>query len=86
MAGWQPQDWQPRERPISEDDVRSGVVYNTQTREGNYVPADEDRHALGDSYGSNGTEFTGTKALTPFNLPVDVILEDSEILIFEGCE
>ena len=66
------------------NDVRENVP--TDDTVGNYVPAQEGNHALGDSYGSNGTEFTGTKALTPFNLPVEVILEDSEILVFEGCE
>lgn len=65
-------------------DVRAGVAVDDTV--GNYVPADEDNHALGDSYGSLGTEFTGTKALTSFQLPVDVILEDEEILVFEGCE
>ena len=65
-------------------DVRENVP--TDATVGNYVPAIEDNHALGDSYGSNGTEFTGKKALTPFKLPVDVILEDSEILVFEGAE
>ena len=34
MAGWQPQDWQPRERPLSESQVQLGVSYNTETREG----------------------------------------------------
>ena len=66
------------------NDVRLNVP--TDDTVGNYVPADEDNHLLGDSYGSLGTEFTGTKALTSFQLPVDVILEDSEILIFEGCD
>lgn len=69
--------------PIA-DNVRLNVP--TDDTVGNYVPANEDRHALGDSYGSNGTEFTGTKALTSFQLPVDVILEDEENLVFEGCE
>lgn len=65
-------------------DVRENVP--TDATVGNYVPAIEDNHALGDSYGSFGTEFTGTKALTPFALPVEVILEDSEILVFEGVD
>ena len=65
-------------------DVRLNVL--TDDTVGNYVPAIEANHALGDSYGSNNTEFTGTKALTPFKLPVEVILEDSEILVFEGSE
>lgn len=65
-------------------DVRENVP--TDDTVGNYVPAIEANHALGDSYGSLGTEFTGTKVLTPFNLPVEVILEDEEILVFEGCE
>ena len=65
-------------------DVRLNVP--TDDTVGNYVPADEDSHLLGDQYGSLGTEFTGTKALTSFQLPVDVILEDSEILISEGCD
>lgn len=69
---------------VPASDTRLGVP--TDATVGDYVPADEDRHALGDSYGSLGTEFTGTKALTPFELPVEVILEDSEILILEGCE
>ncbi len=69
---------------VPASDVRLDVP--TDDTVGNYVPAIEARHALGDSYGSNGTEFTGTKALTPFRLPVDVILEDSEILVFEGAE
>ncbi len=68
----------------SPNDVRDGIP--TDDTVGNYVPAEEGNHALGDSYGSLGTEFTGTKALTPFKLPVEVVLEDSEILIFEGCE
>ena len=68
--------------------VASDVRLNVPTDDtvGNYVPADKDKHQLGDSYGSLGTEFTGTKALTSFQLPVDVILEDEEILIFEGCD
>ncbi len=65
-------------------DVRENVP--TDDTVGNYVPAIEANHALGDSYGSNNTEFTGTKALTQFFLPVEVILEDSEILVFEGSE
>ena len=65
-------------------DVRLNVA--TDDTVGNYVPAIEANHALGDSYGSLGTEFTGTKALTPFKLPVEVILEDSEIILFEGSE
>lgn len=65
-------------------DVRENVP--TDDTVGNYVPADEDNHALGDSYGANGNEFTGTKALTPYNLPVEVIREDSEILVYEGSE
>jgi len=69
---------------VPADDTRFGVP--TDDTVGNYVPADEDNHALGDSYGSDGTEFTGTKALTPFQLPVDVVLEDSEIILFEGSE
>ena len=68
----------------SASDVRLNVP--TDDTVGDYVPADEDSHLLGDSYGSLGTEFTGTKALTSFQLPVDVILEDSEILVFEGCD
>lgn len=66
------------------NDVRFGVP--TDATVGNYVPADEDKHQLGDSYGSLGTEFTGTKALTAFQLPVEVILEDEEIIIIEGVE
>jgi len=66
------------------NDVRLGVP--TDDTVGNYVPAEEGNHALGDSYGSLGTEFTGTKALTPFKLPVEVVLEDEENLVFEGCE
>ena len=66
------------------DDVRLNVP--TDDTVGNYVPAIEANHALGDSYGSNNTEFTGTKALTPFKLPVEVIIEDEEILVFEGAE
>jgi len=66
------------------NDVRQGVP--TDDTVGNYVPAEEGNHALGDSYGSLGTEFTGTKALTPYNLPVELIVEDSEILVFEGAE
>lgn len=66
------------------NDTRLNVP--TDDTVGNYVPADEDSHLLGDQYGSLGTEFTGTKALTQFGLPVDVILEDSEILVFEGCD
>ncbi len=65
-------------------DVRFAIP--TDDTVGNYVPADEGRHSLGDSYGSLGTEFTGTKALTSFDLSVDVVLEDSEILVFEGSE
>ena len=68
----------------SANDVRENVP--TDDTVGNYVPAVEANHALGDSYGSNGTEFTGTKALTPFKLPVEVIIEDEEILVFEGAE
>lgn len=66
------------------NDVRLAVP--TDDTVGNYVPAEEGNHALGDSYGSFGSEFTGTKALTPYKLPVEVILEDEEILVFEGCE
>lgn len=66
------------------NDVRLDVP--TDATLGNYVPADEDKHQLGDSYGSLGTEFTGTKALTSYQLPQEVILEDEEIIIFEGCD
>ena len=69
---------------VPASDTRDGVP--TDDTVGNYEPAIEANHALGDSYGSFGTEFTGTKALTPFKLPVEVILEDSEILVFEGAE
>lgn len=66
------------------NDVREAIP--TDDTVGNYVPADEDKHLLGDSYGSLGTEFTGTKALTSFQTPTEVILEDDEIIIFEGCD
>ena len=65
------------------NDVRLNVP--TDATLGNYVPADEDKHQLGDSYGSLGTEFTGTKALTSFQLPQEIIIEDEEIIIVEEC-
>ena len=68
--------------PIKSDVRELVPVDNTV---GNYVPADEDRHQLGDSYGSLGAEFTGTRALTSYQLPQEVILEDEEIIIFEEC-
>lgn len=72
----------------SESDVRSGVVYDNGNLTGDYVPAAEAVVLAGEQYGSLGTEFTGT--LFPFqaayNLPQEIILEDSEILIFEGCD
>jgi hypothetical protein len=64
------------------DDVRVNVPVDDTI--GNYVPADEDKYAQNQQYGSNGTEFTGTKTVTQFETPVEIILEDPEILIFEG--
>ena len=38
MGGFQPQDWQPRERPLAVDLVKLGVVYNCTTLTGTYDP------------------------------------------------
>lgn len=64
------------------DNVRLNIP--TDDTVGNYVPADEDKYAQNQQYGSNGTEFTGTKTVTQFQTDVDVIQEENEILIFEG--
>ena len=67
-------------------DVRSGVP--TDDTVGNYVPADVAVVLDGEQFGSLGTEFTGTLVPTQasYELPQAVIIEDEEIIIFEGCE
>lgn len=68
------------------DDVRDGVA--TDATVGNYEPAPEANVLIDFDYGANGTEFKGT--LSPFaatyELPQEVITEDEEFVIFEGCE
>lgn len=44
----------------SEDDVRDGVQFNNFGNTGNLTVPSENNVRLGISYGSDGTEFTGT--------------------------
>lgn len=53
---------------------------------GVYDPADPTLYAQNQQYGANGTEFTGSKTVTQFETPVEIILEDPEIIIYEGCD
>jgi hypothetical protein len=76
--------------PPSEDDVRSGVSYNRGALTGNYVPANPTLYQKDEQYGSNGTEFTGTRdfsgTLAVYQLPREVVLVDGPIIVIKGID
>ena len=67
-------------------DVIEGI--QTDDTVGTYKEVPENKAEFDFDYGADGTEFTGT--LSPFQatyeLPQEVIIEDEEFVIFEGCD
>jgi hypothetical protein len=67
-------------------DVREGVAVDATV--GTYKEVPEAKAELDFQYGADGVEFTGQlAALTAsYELPQELIFEDEEIIIFEGCD
>ena len=69
-------------------EVTEGTVYDFGNLTGTYKEVPEAKAELDFDYGAGGIEFTGT--LAPFTanyeLPQEIIFEDPEIIILEGCE
>jgi hypothetical protein len=68
--------------------VIEGTVYDFGNLTGTYKEVPEAKAEINYQYGAGGVEFTGT--LSPFTatyeLPQEIIYEDEEIIILEGCE
>jgi hypothetical protein len=64
-------------------DVRDGVSYDFGGQTGVYEPADPSKYEIGEQYGANGTEFTGTARFTRISAPLGILPSEDDIQILE---